>query len=273
MTFRYRMPAPDEPLFIYEIEGDPFELIEDSPCSFVGLWNEEDFSYLFFTGPEDEYVRRLADRAGTAIKSRHEMAYRDWQQGLPKEGMKVRQLRFVGSRADVASPDDVIIEPSVVFGDGSHPTTSACLDAVIGLLETEPHLSVLDLGTGTGIIAVAAATMGSRRVVAVDRNRLAVSAARHNVDINNVSQRIQVYEGEARVYLDEPFDIVAANLPFQVLRDIVTHRSAGLHRYWIISGIDTNQAEVVGGLLGEQGYIVVRDYPSKLWTTRVFVKA
>ncbi len=63
----------------------------------------------------------------------------------------------------------------------------------------------------------------------------------HNVEINSLVSAIEVREGEARLFIDEPFDLVAANLPFQVLRDLVPLRGAGLHRFWIVSGINSSK--------------------------------
>ena len=63
-------------LYIYEIRGDPGDQLSDPPASFIGLWNEEGFSYLFFTRPEDEYVNNRVCTRGLALGSRHEVQYR-----------------------------------------------------------------------------------------------------------------------------------------------------------------------------------------------------
>ena len=127
--------------------------------------------------------------------------------------------------------------------------------------------SHLDLGTGSGILALAAARMGVRHVVAVDRNRLAVRTARDNVRLNDLSSIISVAEGEARLFIVRPFDMVTANLPFQVLRDLSTCHGADLHRFWIVSGINQDQAATLTDLFSERGYQILRQWVEPPWVT------
>jgi ribosomal protein L11 methyltransferase len=132
---------------------------------------------------------------------------------------------------------------------------------------------MLDLGTGSGILALAAASLGVDTVLAVDKNRLAVQTARANVRKNMLSSAIRVAEGEARIFLDTPFDLVAANLPFRVLRDLVTTKHAGLHKSWIVSGINQQQAKVLKELFVDQGYLLDHSVFSRPWETFVVVRA
>jgi ribosomal protein L11 methyltransferase len=95
-----------------------------------------------------------------------------------------------------AGPDDLVIEldPGMAFGTGLHQTTAMCL----ALLEdyVRPGATVLDQGTGSGILAIAAARLGARRVIAVDCSEVAVAAARENVARNGLSSAIQVLHGD-----------------------------------------------------------------------------
>jgi ribosomal protein L11 methyltransferase len=127
--------------------------------------------------------------------------------------------------------------------------------------------SMLDLGTGTGILSLAGAAMGIERIVAVDKNGLAVSTTQENVKANALSSIITVREGEARLFLDEPFDLVAANLPFQVLRDLVPLRETAIHRHWIVSGINGQQAGLLHGLFLDQGYRLIDNRTDAPWVT------
>lgn len=263
------MLTPDTHLYIYEIAGEVGKDMSASPSSFVGLWNEEEFSYLFFTAPEDDYVNDLASSVGTSSVSRHEMKYRDWQTGLPPLGITVGRVRFVP--ADYPSPPHgaILMDPSVVFGDGTHPTTLACLRCLDEIVHRTRPGSMLDLGTGTGILALAAAALGVERVLAVDKNHLAVLTARDNVEANSLASRIEVEEGEARFFIEEPFDLVAANLPFSVLRDLIPQRHTVLHQTWIVSGINAGQAEVLKELFSEQGFTCGTEYVDSPWVTFV----
>ncbi len=268
------MISPEAMLHIYEIPGEMGELcISDPPLSFIGIWNEEDFSYLFFTQSEDDYIKTLV-RANSLANSwsRHEMRYRDWQTGLPAGGLSLAGFRFVGTDDASPEPGSILLDPSVVFGDGSHPTTCACLRFMTEITQSHDIHSMLDLGTGTGILALAAATLGISRIVAVDRNRLAAETARTNVRFNNLESIIQVEECEARLHIDRAYDLVLANLPFQVLRDLVTLTGANLHQHWIVSGIDRNQADVLKDLLLEQGYSMGNESIDAPWVTFITSK-
>jgi ribosomal protein L11 methyltransferase len=261
------MIPPDTMLSIYEIRGDMGTDLPEAPSSFVGLWNEEDFSYLFFTAPENEYVERLVSSRGLVLGSHNEMRYQDWQTGVPAQGILVGSVRFVG--VDHPSPPEgsILLDPSVVFGDGAHPTTIRCLHLLDRIVHDRSISSVLDLGTGTGILALAAAAMGVKRILAVDRNHLAIKTTRQNVERNGFASIIQVQGGEARVFVDKPFDLVTANLPFHVLRDLVTMRGVPLHRFWIVSGINREQGEILKELLREQGHETMAEYEDPPWVT------
>lgn len=114
----------------------------------------------------------------------------------------------------------VVLDPGMAFGTGLHPSTRL---SVLGLEdELRPGMTVLDVGSGSGILAIAAALLGSGTVTAVDIERVAVRATRENAERNGVAERIAVDEGSvgpggpvARTY-----DLVLANIIARVLIDL-----------------------------------------------------
>jgi ribosomal protein L11 methyltransferase len=262
------MILPDARLFIYEVRGEWIG-DESPPSSFIGVWNEEEFSYLFFTAAQDDYVAAVAARCGLTLGTRHEMTYADWQTGLPTQGIRVGTLSIVPPGHPSPCPGAILLDPSVVFGDASHPTTLACLRLLEALLSRHDAAKVLDLGTGSGILALAAATLGVERIVAVDKNRLAAETARKNVERNGLSDRIEIHEADARHFIHEPHDVVLANLPFQVLRELDPLRSASLHKSWIVSGINREQADLLKELFDDQGFRIDEEEEDKPWVTFV----
>ncbi len=219
------------------------------------------------------YVNELAKTTGIKQGTRHELAYRDWQTGVPMEGITLGGVTIV--RPDHPDPpaDAILLDPSVVFGDGDHPTTKACLDYFSAINQVEHIDTVLDLGTGTGVLGLVAARCGARKVVAVDRNMLAVQTAKDNVERNGLGKVMNVFLGEARHYVHEEYDLVFANLPFSVLRDIFTARELVRQRRWIVSGIDENQARVLQDILLEIGYAISRKRIDRPWVTFVAVSS
>jgi ribosomal protein L11 methyltransferase len=101
----------------------------------------------------------------------------------------------------------ITIDPGMAFGTGQHPTTAMCLRALEE--HVRPGLSVLDLGCGSGILAIAAAKLGASTVLALDTDPLAVKACRENAQANGVT--VEVREGTLPLPAP-PFDVVVANI-------------------------------------------------------------
>jgi len=98
-----------------------------------------------------------------------------------------------------AQADDLLIEldPGMAFGSGLHPTTRLCLEALEDYVR--PGQAVLDVGTGSGILSIAAARLGAARVLALDTDPLAVQIARENVALNRAEAVVRVEEGTVQI--------------------------------------------------------------------------
>jgi ribosomal protein L11 methyltransferase len=107
---------------------------------------------------------------------------------------------------------------------GLHPTTRDCLKAVVHLYRQSPFEKVLDLGTGTGILALAAVFLGAKEVLAVDLNPLCVKTAQKNVHLNGFNESIQIAEGDVKDFVDEPADLVVANIHYDVIVKLLGER-------------------------------------------------
>ena len=127
----------------------------------------------------------------------------------------------VGRRLLIAPPWDVpratdrlvlIIEPGRAFGTGHHGTTAGCLDLLEGAVDGQPFESAIDLGTGSGILALAAARLGVGRVVAVDEDPDAIAAATANAELNGVARHVECRLGDAAALELPPAPLVLANL-------------------------------------------------------------
>lgn len=121
-------------------------------------------------------------------------------------------------REYVPAEDDIVIEidPGMAFGTGTHPTTALC----IRMLETyiSPGLSFLDIGTGSGILMIAAAKLGAAKVSGVDMDEMAVQVARENLELNRISPDCgHVTHGDLVTGVKETFDVAAANILSNVI--------------------------------------------------------
>jgi ribosomal protein L11 methyltransferase len=128
-----------------------------------------------------------------------------------------RHLLIVPTWEDAAEkPGDLVIriDPGMAFGTGGHETTRLCLELLESVLENGPLLSVpslLDLGTGSGILAIAANLLGAGRILALDIDPDAVDVARENLALNNMSERVECGTTPLES-LTEHFDIILANI-------------------------------------------------------------
>lgn len=173
-------------------------------------------------------------------------------------------------RTYTAKPGElvVLLDPGLAFGTGLHPSTQLCLEALERLVR--PHMRVLDLGTGSGILALAAARLGAREVCALDLDPQAVDAARANVARNGLGARITVRRGTLPSD-DLPFDLVVANIVARVISDLAPHLAAALRPdgTLIASGIVEERAADVAAALAAAGLAVVERLAAPPWVALV----
>lgn len=242
---------PAQELFIYYLQGnlDHWTIFRDDP-DYLGTWVEEDLSFVFFRAPALKRIQEiLSSRPGLHLKDSFQMSYSEWL-GHEMHVFQAASWRIIPAweSEKATSPGDVLLDPGLVFGSGQHQTTLACLQALDWVLGKERQQSVLDLGTGSGLLALAAAQAGCSPVLALDLNPLAARTARRNVCLNQLQKRILVLQARAQDYADQAADILLANLHFQALQKII--RSGNLqNKKWLI----------ISGLLGSQGLQIYRD--------------
>jgi ribosomal protein L11 methyltransferase len=168
----------------------------------------------------------------------------------------------------------ITIDPGMAFGTGTHPTTQMCLRALEERIPIFPRSpSVLDFGTGSGILAIAAQKLVAKKVVAVDIDLVAVQNARKNAAGNNLNGRIDFRIHPAGNLL-QVFDLVVANLlPQELLRAAsFLARRVSPHGLLIISGILRGQKEEIASAFTEKGFKVLSSKEKRGWVCLVLKK-
>jgi ribosomal protein L11 methyltransferase len=173
-----------------------------------------------------------------------------WREHQPQAGEVVLQL-----------------DPGMAFGTGLHPTTRSCL---LRLEQTvAPGAAVLDVGTGSGILAIAAARLGASSVLAMEIDPVAVKAARANVELNGLQRVITVRQGSLPLPEPAQFDLVVANIIARVIAQLAVPlaqavRAGGL---LIASGVIADQAPMVEERLQQAGLRLVQRDVDGDWIT------
>ncbi len=175
------------------------------------------------------------------------------------------------SEVDLKDGDSVIeMDPGMAFGTGTHETTSMCIE----LLEEYncKDKDVLDVGTGSGILAIGAAMLGATKITAIDIDEDAVRVAKENIKNNNVESKITVLEGDLIKGLDLKADIVVANL----ISSLIIYLSDSLKQHmneggiFIASGILVEQMDSLISDMENRGFILKKAVEKNDWCALVF---
>ena len=143
---------------------------------------------------------------------------------------------------------ELVVDPGHAFGSGSHPTTRLCLEALVGRVRGGER--VLDVGCGSGVLAVAALKLGAARAVGLDIDPAAIDATREVAAVNGVQDRIEVGDGRLAA-VPGTFDLVLANLLVGIIEDLgsllVSRVAPG--GTLVVSGVLESQRDRVVGAL------------------------
>ena len=155
-----------------------------------------------------------------------------------------------------------------MFGNGLHPTTRDCLLSLSHAWGQQPAETVLDLGTGTGILAVAAACLGGRKVLAIDVNFLAVLTAARNIRLNRQENRVLAIQGDARDIILLTADLIIANIHYDVLAQMISAAPFKKGQRFIFSGLLKSQAAEVRYQLDRRAMQIEKEWLHEgIWHT------
>ncbi len=164
--------------------------------------------------------------------------------------------------------DDIILEidPGMAFGTGAHPTSALCLRMIEKHLK--PGDSFLDIGTGSGILMIAAAKLGADRLMGTDTDEVAAEIAKTNLLLNNIDEnRFAIQVSSLTEKIEGRFDIVAANILSEVImtlldtvRDVISENGM-----LICSGIIEENRNMVGQKMKDKGFEIIETQVRDSW--------
>jgi ribosomal protein L11 methyltransferase len=283
-TYRASIATGDEPSarrvadLLTEIlfEGEAAVAAFEQPD---GHW---DVTVHFAEAPDQALLREIvADAAGEAIARTlvfDTVAAKDWVKASLEDLVPVPAGRFVvhGQHDRARVPPNKLgieIEAALAFGTGHHGTTRGCLLLLDHVLKAQRPARLLDLGTGTGVLAIAAAKALHRPVLASDIDGPSVKVARDNARLNDVGHLVQVTRAVGFAAPDfarqGPFDLVLANILANPLRQLAEPMSGHLapSAQVILSGLLTPQAKSVIAAYRARGLVPVRHLKIEGWSS------
>ncbi|MBK6722290.1 MAG: 50S ribosomal protein L11 methyltransferase [Acidobacteria bacterium] len=223
-------------------EIDGLRKKKDEPLMVTGFFDEV---------LDDETIRSSVDDSlaiyGFANDAVKNIAHRtveetDWLAEWKKHWRPTTIGKFIIAPpwSEVDDPERIVIrvEPNMAFGTGTHETTQLCLKAISERYDAS--MSVLDVGTGTGILAIATAKLGGTNILACDTDLDSVKIARENAVLNDVGEEIEFFDGSIDAATPQ-FDFVCANLTIDVIVPILDLLLAKAKHTLLLSGILSEQ--------------------------------
>lgn len=261
--------GPYGDLYIYCLKGRVDPGPSGGESSFLGNWEEDGYSFLFFKQPAAAAVKALAEASGSTLLDETVMGYDQWQGGWMAP-LEIAGFRIVAPWCAAPSepPETIVLDPGVVFGNGLHPTTRHCLEAIAMALHRWPVGAAVDLGTGTGVLALAMARSGAQHVLAVDINRLCVRTAAGNIRRNGLEDRVLAIQGNARDWIGGVTDLLVANIHYAVLRQLVSAPLLAGKRCMVFSGLLRSEAKAIREQLALLPVVIRRQWVGDgIWHT------
>lgn len=264
-------------------ESDFLELAESMHCMGTSVEEHADtlaITYIaWFELSGDEAAQRAALAAAAllaGVAAEHiaiGLLGDDWETAWQKywKPLSVGQSLWVRpSFCDGPDDDriDIVLDPGMAFGTGTHPTTQLCLEAIERICQQSLPCTLLDMGAGSGLLAIAAGKLGVTDLLAIDNDPLSVEACETNSTINQIQMQC--------VLADTPpaqcFDLVVANILCGPLLAMATPLAKSVGKQLILSGLLTTQVDSIIQAYTACGLVHLRTDSMEEWASVEFVR-
>lgn len=267
------MKNPYENLYIYYLDHVPAIGPEiQRQKDFLGVWVEADEAFVFFSSPGDAWVDTLlSENPGVRLIEKYEMSGDEWH-GDKIEPYFIEDLCVYPPWNPPDSTEHsflpLLLDPGVVFGTGRHQTTEDCLYLLCRLIKRHKIQTVLDIGTGTGLLALGAAVLGCKAVMACDFNLLAVKTALNNIRLNRAQEKVLAFQARGEEVMSIPCDLLVANIHYDVMQHLIESPHLLKKKWFILSGLLNSEAKkIMTALSGKPVQIVERRCIDGVWNT------
>ncbi len=202
-------------MIIAELSLCGYDGFEESTASLKAFIKEDEFDKVFIQALSEKYHFKYSSSI---------IPYQNWNQLWESNFEPISVDDFVGVRADFHQPienvlHEIIITPKMSFGTGHHATTFMMMQLMKGIDFT--NKTVLDFGTGTGILAILAEKLNASKIIAIDNDDWCIENAGENLLKNNC-QNIEIKKGES-ANLNQPFQVIIANINRNIILDNITY--------------------------------------------------
>ena len=208
-----------------------------------------------------------------------EVGEEDWANAWKQYYFPVRVTRFltvVPSWVDYEKEQDdellIELDPGLAFGTGTHPTTQLSLTALEQTIRGNE--SVLDVGTGSGVLSIASKLLGASKVTAFDIDEMATRVAKENIALNPTIGEIEVFENNLLVGVDQKSDLIVANILAEILLQMPedAYRNLNDDGRLILSGIIESKANEVKEAYEKAGFTLVERMIMREWNCFIMKK-
>jgi ribosomal protein L11 methyltransferase len=232
-------------LIVYECKGSQLPKGEPVAQSYLGIWSEPPFYYLFFCHPEETAVSSwLNGQPDLTLRDVYRLDYEQWQD-VCHRAHRVGPFLIrtgPGPTPDLEQEGTLIeLSPGVAFGTGVHPTTKGCLLTLADLFKSRAPRQVVDFGTGTGILAIACGRLGAAVTCAVDCVPLAARETKRNILANGLEKVVHTLVSDSLSSIRADADLLLMNIEWPCLTRALREERWTRFRSVILSGFLSSQ--------------------------------